>query len=111
MPGEFPARFRARYPVTWSVTLRFHDWRRTMQVATANVARGGAYLRTSYPPAVGERVSITMRLPDEQMLQLGGTVRRVDRDRGGIAVEFDDRHSTDLILLEQMALTHSEPIR
>jgi hypothetical protein len=111
MPGEIPARFRARYPVTWAVTLRFADWRRAKPMATANVARGGAYLRTSQPPAVGERVSITLRLPDQLMLQLGGTVRRVDRDRGGIAVEFDAAHATDLILLEQMALTHSEPIR
>lgn len=115
MPGALespvPARFRPRYGVVWSTTLRCKDWRRAAQVATANVSRGGAFLRTADSLEIGTPVAITLHLPNGLLLQLGGIVIRTDKDKCGIAVAFDSRHAVDLMLLEQMALSHTDPIR
>ncbi len=71
---------------------------RSAEETTANLSRGGAYVRSWEPLAAGRRVVITIDLPDEGELQLVGRVvwtRRAlrpndagDLEPAGYGVEF-----------------------
>ncbi|MBI5478380.1 MAG: hypothetical protein HY906_05955, partial [Deltaproteobacteria bacterium] len=57
-----------RFRVEWRARLRCRDWHVVHGVATGNVSRGGVFLTTSRPPAVGVRVEVELELPDGTML-------------------------------------------
>ena len=51
-------RAHERYPVDWRVSLRCPDWHYASKVAAQNASRGGLFVLTSRPPAVGSEVDL-----------------------------------------------------
>ena len=84
---------------------------RSAEETTANLSRGGAYLKSWEPLASGRRVVITIDLPDEGELQLVGRVvwtRRALRQNtagelepAGYGVEFVGGSRTELEALDR----------
>jgi len=91
---------------------------RSAEETTANLSRGGAYLRSWEPLAAGRRVIITIALPKAEELQLVGRVawtRRALHPNGadeieapGYGVEFVGGSSRELAALDRY-LTNLEP--
>src|SRR5262250_2256593 len=104
-------RAHPRFNVDWRVSLRCKDWGSVSRVAAENASRGGVFLLTSRPPAVGSEVELAIQLPDGTLAELRGRVQHVvtperalaEKRSAGIGVKIDDRHAVDLLLLEQMA--------
>src|SRR5262249_61713468 len=100
-----------RYPVDWRVEMRCPDWGTVSQACASNASRGGLFVLTSRPPAVGAPVELVLALPDGTQLELLGTVQHVvtperavaEGRSPGIGVKIDERHAVDLLVLEHMA--------
>src|SRR5262249_4052184 len=104
-------RAHRRFHVDWRVSLRCKDWGSVSRVAAENASRGGVFLLTSRPPAVGSEVELAIQLPDGTLAELRGRVQHVvtperalaENRSAGIGVKIDEKHAVDLMLLEQMA--------
>src|SRR5688572_22003298 len=109
--GGRSARLHRRFPVDWRVTLRIPGWGHETRVAAHNASRGGIFILTARPPEVGAAVELVIELPDGARLEVTGTVQHVvtpqkalaDHGSPGIGVKIDEKHETDLMLLEQMS--------
>jgi molecular chaperone DnaK len=109
-PGR-SGRLHRRFPVDWRVTLRVPGWGSETRVAAHNVSRGGLFVLTARPPEVGALVELVIELPDGARLEVSGTVQHVvtpqkalaENSSPGIGVKVDEKHATDLMLLEQMS--------
>ena len=108
------ARRHRRFSATMLVEISAHEWQDVMQLTTDNVSRGGLFIRADNPPAVGSSLSITLKLPNETSLKVGGkVVHAIDaetaRARGqapGFGVRFDEENTIDLNLLEAIAASN-----
>jgi Tfp pilus assembly protein PilZ len=84
---------------------------RSADETTANLSRGGAYVRSWEPLASGRRVVLTIELPDRGELQLVGRVawtrRELRPEAGdrleapGYGVEFADASTAELAALDR----------
>jgi molecular chaperone DnaK (HSP70)/Tfp pilus assembly protein PilZ len=109
-PGR-EGRLHRRFPVDWRVTLRVPASGLSVRVAAHNASRGGLFVLTARPPEVGALVELTIELPDGARLDVTGTVQHVvtperalaANGSPGIGVKIDERHATDILLLEQMS--------
>ncbi len=91
---------------------------RSAEETTANISRGGAYLRSWEPLEAGRRVIMAITLPSGGELQLTGRVvwtrrelRRVDGDAvdaPGYGLEFFGSSETELTRLDRL-LSNLEP--
>lgn len=110
-PRGSEVRAHRRFHVDWRVSLRCKDWGVVSRVAAENASRGGVFLLTSRPPAVGSEVELAIQLPDGTLAELRGRVQHVvtperalaENRAAGIGVKIDEKHAVDLLLLEQMA--------
>ena len=99
-----------RFTVDWCVSLRCPTWGAARQVVAANISRGGVFIRTPEPPAVGARVHVGIELPDGTFLRLGGECVHV-RDAAqagpgrhpGCGVRIDAKHAPDLERIAALA--------
>ncbi len=88
---------------------------RSADETTANLSRGGAYVRSWEPLASGRRVVLTIELPDRRELQLVGRVawtrRELRPEAGdrleapGYGVEFADASTAELVALDRFLTT------
>ena len=84
---------------------------RTAEETTANLSRGGAYVRSWEPLASGRRVVLTIELPDRGELQLVGRVAWTRRElqppaadqleAPGYGVEFAGASAAELAVLDR----------
>jgi Tfp pilus assembly protein PilZ len=104
-------RVHPRFAVDWRVELRCPDWGVVSRACASNASRGGIFILTSRPPAVGAPVEVVLSLPDGSKVELRGTVQHVvtperavaEGKSAGIGVRLDERHAVDLLVLEHMA--------
>ncbi|MCA9672081.1 MAG: Hsp70 family protein [Myxococcales bacterium] len=95
----------------WALELTASDWSHVLQLTSSGVSRGGLFVRTAHGPLIGAHIDIKLRLPDGSTLEAGGeVVTRLDGSEAadfgteeGFGVEFDEKHASDLWLLEAMA--------
>jgi len=113
-PADTPGRagrLHRRFPVDWRVTLRVPEWGVETRVAAQNASRGGLFILTGRPPEVGAAVELVIELPDGARLEVTGTVQHVitpqralaENGSPGIGIKIDEKHATDILLLEQMS--------
>ena len=91
-----PAILRAdpRHPVTWKASIRCADWQAVERVAVINLSKGGMFVRTDHPPALGTPVEVVLVLPDGREERLQGIVRHhggagSPGSMAGVGVEID----------------------
>ena len=70
-----PIRSEERFPLDVQASVRCRDWKMAEKVATANVSKGGMFIRSTQAVEVGKPVEVTLQLPDGDELVLHGTVR------------------------------------
>ena len=106
-----------RSRVEWRARLRCRDWHMARRVATANVSRGGVFLVTDEPPAVGAIVDVGVELPDGTMLTLAAECVHVRSSAeafaqgrpAGFGARFRPADAADLMLLEELAQAAGVP--
>ncbi|MCB9555366.1 MAG: Hsp70 family protein [Deltaproteobacteria bacterium] len=80
----------ARFPLRVPLSLSCVDWQQARELFSANVGRGGLFVPCGEPLPVGERVSITLTLPDGDRLPLKGRVVHIQSEEPrGVGVELD----------------------
>jgi Tfp pilus assembly protein PilZ len=87
---------------------------RSAEETTANLSRGGAYLRSWEPLEAGRRVIVAIDLPNGEELQLSGRVvwtrrelrpnRSRDLEAPGYGIEFYGHSSRELRHLDQLLI-------
>jgi actin-like ATPase involved in cell morphogenesis len=106
-------REHVRFEVKWEVEVSAADWDDVLTLTTTSVSRGGLYICTARPAHVGASVSVTLKLPDDNIVKLTGEVVRTvnpeKSDSPGFALRFDPAESSDLLLLESMASAFGSP--
>jgi serine/threonine protein kinase/actin-like ATPase involved in cell morphogenesis len=109
-------RRHPRFAVNWTCEIVCDHWERALSLVSQNISRGGVFVPSHQAPEIGSQVQIELRLPDGSHLRLEGTVIRVvgaqsaqEDGSPGFAVHFAEAHSTDLLVLEQIAAAHQEP--
>jgi Tfp pilus assembly protein PilZ len=70
-------RTAPRFPLDLQATLRCPNWQTAERIATANVSRGGMFLRTERPPAIGAKIQVTLELPDGRLVEVQSVVRHI----------------------------------
>jgi actin-like ATPase involved in cell morphogenesis/Tfp pilus assembly protein PilZ len=116
MTSHENTRQHKRYPVSWIVEIRASEWRDALLLATSNVSKGGLFVRSAQPPALGTHLSIVLNLPDDMILRVEGVVvhsipperAEIEGVAPGFGVRFDAKHAVDLSLVEGLAATHTE---
>jgi hypothetical protein len=104
-------RIHERYDVNWSVEVRTEHWGELQVLSTSNISRGGVFVLSNSPPEIGTTVHTTLVMPDGDRMRLQGVVmHRVSAEAAkerktqpGFGVQFDAKHSLDLVLLEARA--------
>jgi uncharacterized protein (TIGR02266 family) len=82
--GPKLARAHTRYPSAVPVHLRFAGWKRLETLFAKDISRGGMFLRTDTPLAAGQRVALTLSLPDGSTLDLDAEVARAVEPAPGV---------------------------
>ncbi|MBW2736516.1 MAG: Hsp70 family protein, partial [Deltaproteobacteria bacterium] len=100
-------RDERRVPVQWAVDVRSDGWGEILSLTAGNVARGGLFVRADKPPGVGERVMVSITLPDQNRVELAGLVVHAEVSPGGFGIQFDSQHQLELELLYAAAAAQS----
>jgi actin-like ATPase involved in cell morphogenesis len=110
-------RRHRRYPVRWAVEIEVGDWHDALTLTTDNISRGGLFVRSAERTIEpGAPMRVTLLLPDQTRFTVDAEVVHVihppqqqggPRLASGFGVRFDDKHTTDLLLLEAMAASHA----
>jgi uncharacterized protein (TIGR02266 family) len=74
---EVPLRRHPRYAADNPVDVRCDTWRAFIALYTRDISRGGMFVVTGSPPAVGTRLQIKLHLPADHVLELAGRVAHV----------------------------------
>lgn len=117
MSSDKNARKHHRYPVKWGVDIDVPDWQKVQTLTTDNISRGGLFVRTETKEIdIGSTVRVSLKLPDGMSVEVDGEVVHVikaqenaegHKTAAGFGVRFDEKHATDLSLLEAMAASHA----
>jgi uncharacterized protein (TIGR02266 family) len=116
--GRREERREPRYAAKWAVRLEVRSWSHFERVYTRNISQGGMMFATRRPVAVGERVHLSVTLPNDSVLELDATVRHILRpgDPGndgpdplvGVRLDDLDEPSRSLLTAAVAALAASE---
>jgi actin-like ATPase involved in cell morphogenesis/Tfp pilus assembly protein PilZ len=114
-PSTSELRRYRRYPAQLAVDISLSSWNEVVPMTTDNISRGGLFVRCESKVEIGTPVEITFELPDETALKVSGKiVHAIEADRSkpgklaaGFGVRFDEKHETDLVLLEAIAASNS----
>lgn len=115
MSEDNARRQHRRIEATWKVNVEASDWTQLVELTTSNISRSGLYVCAEDPAQVGSRIRLNLALPDESVLELEGVVIHVITPYEAVAsgrcpgfgVQFDERFTIDLAMLEATAAAHA----
>jgi len=101
-PPPLEPRQHERLPYARPIQLRCRDWKHFITLHTRDLSRGGLFVKTASPLAIGTGVQLSLILPDGTSLDLAATVTHIvtaDRARPdamagmGLRFEADDERN------------------
>ena len=105
-----PNRKEPRLPFRSKVKVRCDNWDRVVSLYTQNISRGGMFLKTENPPAIGSELTVALLLPDGRALDLAATVAHVvsperakmDKRTAGMGIFFTPLSDAQREIVEEI---------
>ena len=105
-----PNRKEPRIPFRSRVKVRCDNWDRVVSLYTQNISRGGMFVKTENPPAIGTELTIQLLLPDGRTLDLPASVAHVvsperakmDKRTAGMGIFFQPLTPEQKEIVEQI---------
>ena len=76
-PPRPEPRAHDRHPFSGPIQLRCHSWKQFVTLHTRDLSRGGLFVKTAAPLAIGTRVQLSLVMPDGATLDLVAEVTHV----------------------------------
>lgn len=106
-PGVIDRRSEVRIPIELRVAVRFEKFDDVLRSTTLDLSRGGAFLSTRAPRAVGTKVRFSLEVAGESAEIRGCVVRRVlptevGHGEPGMGVDFESLDEAASSLIERI---------
>lgn len=109
------ARTDARHPMSRPVKVSCRSWEQFRTLYTRDISRGGMFLRTDKPLEIGTSVTLSLELPDAQLLELEAEVAHIAGPGAttgeGMGIRFLNMSPSIKAKVEQYMASGREPSR